>query len=127
MPGRIVAIAPTIREGTETESIEVVGASYFDPTSGFLSALAVLPSHRGQGIGKILIAATLRDMLSKNPRLSEYHLHMMECDATPETNGLYVCCSFQFEGPEWKQGGNYRMSIGRDFDVDRWELSCFGE
>ena len=86
MPHRIVAVLRTDGSSTATSqgSRVVVGASYYDSGSGFLSALAVLPDHRRKGLGKLLIAASVEDMCSLNAALRKSTLHVLGCDASPD-------------------------------------------
>lgn len=114
MPHKIIATA---------EDGAVVGASYYSDT-GFLSALAVLPAHRGRNLGRLLIAATLSDMKSRLGCRSS-NLHVLKCDASPERfhaltcvchprlrwsdrHGLYTSCGYV--GGDPSRGGDYLMS-----------------
>ncbi len=88
----------------------VIGCSYFDD-KGFLSALAVLPEHRNQRIGKMLVAASLWHMvngLKVDPK--NVHLFVMQCDASKERDAFYKSCGFGSSyGNTATHGGTYRF------------------
>jgi GNAT superfamily N-acetyltransferase len=107
MPCRLIAV--------DVATNAVVGASYYNlqQPAAFLSALAVLPSHRGQRIGKLLIAASVTHMLTENCTASS--LHVLSCDASPARHALYASCGF--EGGTANGGGNYTLAkIPADYE-----------
>ena len=41
---------------------EVVGAAYVNPHSGYISAVGVASAHRGRGVGKLLVVASVEQI-----------------------------------------------------------------
>ena len=111
MPQKIIAVV----DDQKSSKVVVVGASYYNET-GFLSALAVLPGHRGRGIGRLLIAATLGDMKNRLGCRGS-HLHVLSSDASDETHGLYTSCGYRGGSP--RAGGDYAMSAIPDHVEER--------
>jgi ribosomal protein S18 acetylase RimI-like enzyme len=106
MPCRLVAVAT---DGS------VVGAAYYSLARprAFLSALAVMPSARGQRLGKLLIAASVAHMRAAGSTAVD--LHVLACDASVERHGLYTSCGFR--GGDAAHGGTYTLAaIPEDYE-----------
>ena len=82
----------------------VIGASHFNE-QGIVTALAVLPEHRGNHVGKLIIAATLAHF--RQTGLKEASLYVLACDAGLENHTFYTSCGFT--GGNARHGGAYQL------------------
>jgi len=120
MPRKIVVVK---KNPDDRNAPNVVGAIYYD-NQGFLSALAVLPEFRRQGIGKLLMAAAIGDLV-RSLGVYEFSLFVLPCDASPELHKFYNARGFH--GGNSGTGGSYRFSIAAGALAEQIEKKVTGE